>query len=190
VTSMCLKTQSIIKLNVGGKRFTTSLTSLRVADEGSVLAAMFNGRYSLKKDADGYFFIDRDGSLFEHILNFLRDGAKRVPLFSSIHIAQLVRREAQYYGLTSLSNLIKAPHPVPFHISRLRELKYKKMQPWRFFEIYQGKWYRGIVVGLKEFEVKVLPEEWGKSSSGLWVNRTSDYIAPIGTHTKTKAADH
>lgn len=46
-----LKNSKIIKLNVGGKRFTTTLTTL-TSDKDSMLAAMFSGRYSLEKDAE------------------------------------------------------------------------------------------------------------------------------------------
>jgi len=104
-----LRSLTKIKLDVGGKRFSTSLTTLRCADEGSVLAAMFSGRFSLKKDADGYFFIDRNGTVFEYILSFLRDGAQKAPILESLHVAKLVLREARYFGLTSLSSVIYLP---------------------------------------------------------------------------------
>jgi len=101
-----LKAQNVINLNVGGKRFSTSLTTLQCADAGSVLAAMFSGRYSLEKDASGYFFIDRDGTAFKYILNYLRDGANSIPVMKSPYAVQLVSREAKYYGLTRLANLL------------------------------------------------------------------------------------
>jgi hypothetical protein len=35
---------------------------------------MFSGRHQLKTESDGSHFIDRDGTHFRYILNYLRDG--------------------------------------------------------------------------------------------------------------------
>mmetsp|Transcript_35764 Transcript_35764/g.77180 ORF Transcript_35764/g.77180 Transcript_35764/m.77180 type:complete len:275 (-) Transcript_35764:25-849(-) len=59
-----------LKLNVGGAKFTTTYSTVRNID--GMLSAMFSGRYSLSPGADGYHFIDRDGTHFRHILNLLR----------------------------------------------------------------------------------------------------------------------
>ena len=48
---------SIVKLNVGGKRFTTSLQTL-TRDPNSMLAAMFSGRHEVQTAEDGSVFID------------------------------------------------------------------------------------------------------------------------------------
>jgi len=44
-----------------------------------MLAAMFSGRHFVQKDEDGRYFIDRDGTHFRYILNFLRDGNTYIP---------------------------------------------------------------------------------------------------------------
>ena len=55
---------SSVKLNVGGKIYKTTLSTLR-KDPNSMLSAMFSGRHELKlDDEDGAYFIDRDGKLF------------------------------------------------------------------------------------------------------------------------------
>lgn len=64
----------VISLNVGGYKFVTTLSTL-TKDSNSMLAAMFSGRHHLNTDSEGRYFIDRDGSYFEHILNFLRDSS-------------------------------------------------------------------------------------------------------------------
>lgn len=55
-----------------------------------MLAAMFSGRHDLDTDSEGRYFIDRDGTYFKHILNYLREG-KQLP---SADIALEVRTTA------------------------------------------------------------------------------------------------
>jgi len=43
-------------------------------DPNSLLAAMFSGKFDIKPSEDGSFFIDRDGTHFRFILNYLRTG--------------------------------------------------------------------------------------------------------------------
>jgi BTB/POZ domain len=102
--AMTAKTQHLdpqVKLDIGGHTFTTTLTTLtRIPD--SMLGAMFSGRHKLEKSESGAYFIDRDGTHFRHILNYLRapenfDNA----LLSSSELLQL-QREATYYGLNEL----------------------------------------------------------------------------------------
>ena len=62
-----------IQLDVGGKFFTTSITTL-TRESDSMLASMFSGRFPIKKDENGRVFIDRDGRAFDIILNYLREG--------------------------------------------------------------------------------------------------------------------
>ena len=65
------KFESIIHLNIGAMKYSTSLSTVTSQPE-SMLGAMFSGRHTLTT-ADDYHFIDRDGHHFRHILNFLRD---------------------------------------------------------------------------------------------------------------------
>ncbi|KAJ1407744.1 BTB/POZ protein [Ochromonadaceae sp. CCMP2298] len=86
---------SIVNLNVGGVRFTTQLKTLRRFPE-TVLEAMFSGKHALPKGEDGCFFIDRDGTHFRHILNFL------VELLVLGADEKELRRESKYYGIDDL----------------------------------------------------------------------------------------
>ncbi|KAL6048856.1 BTB/POZ domain-containing protein kctd16 [Balamuthia mandrillaris] len=93
--------EDIIELNVGGVQYTTS--RLTLTKEGSMLAAMFSGRYNYRRDRLGRIFIDRDGPTFQHIINYLRDGS--VPCYSSSHKPEKLRRllqEAQFFQLEGL----------------------------------------------------------------------------------------
>jgi len=91
-----------VKINVGGRIFTTSLKTLRRESE-SFLALMFSEKYDLKKD-DGSFFIDRDGSFFHHILNYLRDG--KVSEYVIEDYGPHLQKEAEFYGLSALKEQI------------------------------------------------------------------------------------
>jgi hypothetical protein len=62
---------------------------------------MFSGRFQLNPDADGTYFIDRDGRHFHHVLNFLRD-AGIVKLSSVVMHGRETEElvvEARFYGL-------------------------------------------------------------------------------------------
>ena len=92
-------TDSVIKLNVGGHVFMTSVLTL-TRDPDSMLAAMFSGRHKLHITPDGAVFIDRDGTHFRYILNFLRDGSLRPgSLPDDKGIIQELIAEAEYYQL-------------------------------------------------------------------------------------------
>lgn len=68
----------IVRLSVGGVIFETSVDTL-CADPNSMLAAMFSGRHNVNTDEEGRYFIDRDGTHFRYILNYLRDGNTYIP---------------------------------------------------------------------------------------------------------------
>ena len=98
--------QPKIKLDVGGNRFTTSLTTLTRSPD-SMIGAMFSGRHALPLDEDGYHFIDRDGTHFRHILNFLRSPESFELNLSGPSLKELIR-ECDFYGLTDLSHHLDA----------------------------------------------------------------------------------
>ena len=79
-----------VKLNVGGSKFETTLSTL-TRHPDSMLAVMFSGRHEVPQDDDGYVFIDRDGTHFRIILNFLRTGVLDVP--KSLKAANELTRE-------------------------------------------------------------------------------------------------
>ncbi|KAM9455845.1 BTB/POZ domain-containing protein KCTD7 isoform 2-T8 [Clarias gariepinus] len=96
----------VIPLNVGGTYFTTRLSTLR-RYEDTMLAAMFSGRHHIPRDADGRYFIDRDGAYFGDILNFLREG--ELPQRERV---RAVHREAQYYSIGPLLDSLEDRQPL------------------------------------------------------------------------------
>ncbi|XP_066279234.1 BTB/POZ domain-containing protein KCTD7-like [Branchiostoma lanceolatum] len=92
----------IVPLNVGGHHYTSTLPVLRKYEE-SMLAAMFSGRHIVVKDKDDRYFIERDGSNFGHILNFLRNSSRLPPPDK----VKDVYHEALYYGIKPLADILR-----------------------------------------------------------------------------------
>ncbi|XP_048321364.1 FH protein interacting protein FIP2 isoform X2 [Ziziphus jujuba] len=91
---------SLVRLNIGGKKFCTTRDTLTQREPDSMLAAMFSGRHTVCQDPEkGFVFVDRDGKHFRHILNWLRDGV--VPTLKNSEYAELLQ-EAEYYQLLGL----------------------------------------------------------------------------------------
>lgn len=90
------KPEPLIYLNVGGTSYHTTTSNL-VKIRGSRLEIMFSGRHELKKDDKQDYFIDRDGPLFKHVLNFLRDDAYDEPKDDVER--KLLKLEFEYYGI-------------------------------------------------------------------------------------------
>ena len=99
--------EKIVTLNVGGTKYTTSLSSLTKYPD-SMLGAMFSGRYTLPQQEDGSFFIDRDGDTFSYILSYLRDRnivLSIIPLLSK-EVRLKLQYEAKFYQLQELEAIL------------------------------------------------------------------------------------
>nr|XP_033805312.1 BTB/POZ domain-containing protein KCTD4 [Geotrypetes seraphini] len=103
-TSMNCKT-SLITLNVGGYLYITQKQTLTKYPD-SFLEGVVNGKIHSPIDADGHYFIDRDGLLFRHILNFLRNGELLLP--EGFRENQLLAQEADFFQLKALADAMKA----------------------------------------------------------------------------------
>ena len=75
---------------------------------GSMLHAMFSGRFDTKPGEDGSYFIDRDGTHFRYILNYLRTGELIVPDDKIVRKELLA--EAKFY---QVEGMIKELTPKP-----------------------------------------------------------------------------
>ena len=97
--------ESIVTLNVGGHLFDASTSTLTRFPE-TQLGAMFSGRYKLTQDMDGAYFLDRDGTHFREILNFLRgspaSNQESISRALSPRALEELRVEADYYLLQDL----------------------------------------------------------------------------------------
>lgn len=94
-----------VTLNVGGKYFATSKSTLTAKEPASMLARMFaedNGGYFFSPsalDKNGAYLIDRSPKYFEPLLNYLRIGQ----LIYDSHVnPEGILEEARFFGIDSL----------------------------------------------------------------------------------------
>ena len=105
---------NVINLNVGGRHFTTHLSTL-TKYPNSMLAVMFSGRHPVPIDPEGRCFIDVNGDVFSHILDFLR--TEELPPAKD---ALKVYKTALYFGLQDLADKLCS------HSTQLKESFLKK----------------------------------------------------------------
>ena len=99
---------STVNLNVGGHCFKTSVQTL-TKDPNTMLAAMFSGKFEMKPCEDGAFFIDRDGTHFRFILNYLRTGKLTLP--EGAAFLKELQEEAEFYQIQGIIDELRASEP-------------------------------------------------------------------------------
>ena len=80
-----------------------------------MLAAMFSGRFEMKPSEDGTFFIDRDGTHFRFILNYLRNGELILP--EGATFLKELEAEAKFYQIQGILDELKPKTPKHFEES-------------------------------------------------------------------------
>jgi len=90
------KCKGRVKLNVGGVKYETTLTTLTADGDESMLGSMFSGRHALVTNDDGEVFLDRDGTHFGLILNVLRDTCVEVLMKDRSALSS----ELKYHGIS------------------------------------------------------------------------------------------
>ena len=95
---------SILNLNVGGIVYTTTLKTI-TRDPKSLLGRMFSGTHEVACDSKGNYFVDRDGSLFRHVLNFLRTWELCLP--QPFDEFEQLSAEADFYQVGDLIKALK-----------------------------------------------------------------------------------
>lgn len=105
-TPSCSKSNTEwVTLNVGGKYFTTSRSTLVTKEPMSMLARMFaegdNGFLMTPSNVDknGAYLIDRSPTYFEPLLNYLRNGQL---IFDNNVNPEGILEEARFFGIESL----------------------------------------------------------------------------------------
>jgi hypothetical protein len=92
-----------VKINVGGYTFETSTTTLRrLRLPNTYFYAFLSGVYKTDTLKDGSIFVDRDGTHFGVILNYLRDEHFDLPgalAYYPLTALQSLKREFDFYSI-------------------------------------------------------------------------------------------
>lgn len=128
----------VLTLNVGGILYTTRKSTLQSIDN-TFIDILVSGRFKPTLDAQQNIFIDRDGTLFKHILNFLRDPVyiSTIKLLPQCEIQALVV-EANYYGIHPIILLDKCQITSVSNTPALNS-------HIKIFWTKDNQWYPGIV---------------------------------------------
>ncbi|XP_067848714.1 putative potassium channel regulatory protein [Heptranchias perlo] len=121
----------VIILNVGGMKFTTFAATLKRYQD-SKLARVLEGGDPDFRMVNGQLFVDRNGSLFRHILEFLRTRQLALPPDFSDY--DRLAREADFYDLPSLVDLLNQDR----FKQRLEilEVRYSLQETYSFFRVF------------------------------------------------------
>ena len=83
---------------------------------------MFSGRFDTKPGEDGTYFIDRDGTHFRYILNYLRTGKLVLP--DDAVVRKELLSEAEFYQIEGILSELKAQ---PFQDSVILSLEQRQI---------------------------------------------------------------
>jgi hypothetical protein len=115
-----MKSFSMLSLNVGGCIFATNKNTL-LSETDSFFTSLLSSKFDVEKDPNGHIFIDRDPTLFCHILNWLRSRKSNLPLhFGKLKTVAYMQdtllfqltHEATFYGLDGLSAFLSKVRPL------------------------------------------------------------------------------
>ncbi|KAG9353991.1 hypothetical protein AGOR_G00011230 [Albula goreensis] len=95
-----------LTLNVGGRRFTTTRSTLVTKEPDSMLAHMFRDKdvWGNRQDEHGAYLIDRSPDYFEPILNYLRHG--QLIVNDGINLLGVLE-EARFFGMEQLAEQLE-----------------------------------------------------------------------------------
>ena len=128
--------QGMVLLNVGGRKFTTSVDTL-IMEKDTFFTALLSNQWKVEKDKEGYIFIDEDGDIFAEILIYMRNPARYV--LSDEKLRQRVINDAEKYKLSQLLALLGCFQKTTLlnfeQQQKLNEFYGKKDQMWNLIYI-------------------------------------------------------
>ncbi|XP_075706175.1 potassium channel regulatory protein [Rhinoderma darwinii] len=127
-----MSNQEVITLDVGGMKFST-LTSTLLRFPESKFAHMLDGSDRDFRIVNGQYFVDRDGNLFNYILDYLRTSHLTLP--SDFSDYERLQREAEFYQIPSLAEQLGQES---FHRPRMEilDVRFLLQETHAFFRIF------------------------------------------------------
>ncbi|EFC44135.1 hypothetical protein NAEGRDRAFT_4350, partial [Naegleria gruberi] len=103
--------ENIIKLNLRGKIFITTLQTLTKRE--NMFKIMLGSQFGIDKDENGYILIDRDPDYFPIILEHLRTGSTtHIGIWEDVNESSLEQltnllEESDFFGTDKLTSKVK-----------------------------------------------------------------------------------
>lgn len=116
IASLVKLDSEIVPLNVGGTHHLMTERDVLRLCPGSILEKMFNGMHSLKK-VDDEVFLDRDGTTFQHLVNYLRNNQEVFPEFMDRNEEKHFYKELEFWQIPLKT---KSPSHNHTHVHTLR----------------------------------------------------------------------
>lgn len=109
----------IIHLNVGGTQYAVSRDTLERC-KGSMLASLVSDKWEEGNSTTETIFIDRNGRLFEYVLDSLRSNQIYLPCSVS---QKAVKEELEYYGIYAKINMESEMYSLKQLVQLSKEVK-------------------------------------------------------------------
>lgn len=171
----------IVRVNVGGVPYSTFAGTLRTHPNSS-LAQIFENPIAAPRDArDGSYFVDRNGSVFGLILDYLRTGTLVVPRDPIMY--NTLRQEICFYGLPIASQMpavqpsLWGSVPASFRHARVVQEEMTKHVEWEEGALPSNMSQRSmaeIINFFGEKGYKVVSEYTSRGSNGytsIWLRK-------------------
>jgi len=102
----------VLTINVGGRIFRTTASTLRKAPFFDSLLRHSEGVLGAAVDNAGHHFVDRSGDLFAHVLDYLRSGYWLLgEKAGDLEFVEVLRQESEFYGLDAHGREARLPWP-------------------------------------------------------------------------------
>ena len=119
----------IVKLDIGGVKFKTTKQTLKKYPD-SMLAKMFSSDIVPQVDSEGYIFLDANGNMFFHLLQFIRYNSLDLP--ENFNDVKALESTIQYFHL-------------PEMMERLEDWKLEHYPPPPKNQLIEVIAYKGVI---------------------------------------------